>query len=50
MNEIILDMAATFVNNYRSKMEKMNEPVNKALLREHVTKRFGAVYAAILVN
>lgn len=50
MNDIILDLAATYVNSYRSRSEQLGEPVNKALLRQHITKRFGAIYAAILVT
>jgi hypothetical protein len=49
MNEFTLEFAAVYVNNYRSKSEQLGEPVNKALLRQHITSKFGAVYAAILV-
>ena len=49
MNEFTLEFAAIYVNNYRSKSEELGEPIDKALLRSHVTKLFGAVYAAILV-
>ena len=49
MNSIILDMAAEYVNRYRSKCEQLGEPVDKSLLRGHITRLFGAVYAALLV-
>jgi hypothetical protein len=48
MNEHILELAATYVNSYRSGAERRNQKVDKGLLREHVSRRFGAVYAAIL--
>jgi|AntAceMinimDraft_6_1070360.scaffolds.fasta_scaffold14704_4 hypothetical protein len=49
MNEIILDLAAVYTNQYRTKCEQLGQPVDKALLRKHVADRFGATYAAILV-
>ena len=50
MNEIVLDFAAVYVNSYRTGCERRRQPMDKALLRQHVTRLFGAVYAAILVN
>ena len=49
MNEFTLEFAAVYVNNYRSKSEELGESIDKALLRSHVTRLFGAAYAAILI-
>jgi hypothetical protein len=49
MNEYILDLAAVYVNSYRTSAEKRGLSVDKVLLRRRVTELFGAAYAAILV-
>lgn len=49
MNVHILENAAVYVNAYRSRMERNGASINKSELRSHVTRLFGAVYAAVLV-
>lgn len=48
MNEYLLDLAATYVNEYRDGCAKRNEKCDEIKLRGHVAKKFGATYAAIL--
>ncbi len=46
MNDIILDLAATYANTYRS--NTTYGPHCEKTLRKHISSKFGAVYAAIL--
>jgi hypothetical protein len=49
MNPHILENAAIYVNAYRNRIGVMDSAA-RATLRNHVTRLFGATYAAILVN
>jgi hypothetical protein len=49
MNPYILEDAAVYVNAYRAGCEKRGVACNPTVLRGHVSRLFGAVYAAILV-
>ncbi len=50
MNPHILENAAIYANAYRSRMERNGMAVDKGTLRDHITRLFGATYAAVLVN
>lgn len=50
MNEHILDLAAHYVNSYRNSSHFINDKRGNDILRKHVASKFGAVYAAILVQ
>lgn len=51
MNEYILESAAVYANAYKDSCAKRGvefDARTQATLRAHITKKFGAVYAAIL--
>lgn len=50
MNECILDLAATYVNAYRTACQRRKIYCDASVLRGNVTKYFGAIYASILVQ
>jgi hypothetical protein len=50
MNEYILESAAVYVNAYRNSIHYINDKKSNDTLRKHVAKKFGAVYAAILIQ
>ena len=46
----MLEFAAIFVNGYRNSVHFTNDKRGNDTLRKYVAERFGAVYAAILVQ
>jgi hypothetical protein len=50
MNAHILENAAIYANAYRSNFERKGMTVDKVTLRGHITRLFGATYAAVLVQ
>lgn len=48
MNPHILEMAAVFVNSYRNACQSKGLHLCERTLRDHVSSKFGAIYAAIL--
>ena len=50
MNEYIMESAALYVNGYRNSAHFVNDKKGNDTLRKNVAERFGAVYAAILVQ
>jgi hypothetical protein len=50
MNEYILESAAIYVNAYRNSLHYIDDKKSNDTLRNHVAKKFGAVYAAILIK
>ena len=50
INPYTLDLAAHYINGHRNANAKWGNPSNDELLRERVTRLFGAVYAALLIK
>jgi hypothetical protein len=50
MNDVILELAANYVNSYRDGCDRRGMEVCKTTLRGHVGRKFGPVYAALLIQ